>query len=56
MDARVVTYRRVEWAIYSFTPYKSPGMDWILLALEEEGWRTVVPYLVKILHACLRTG
>jgi len=30
---RVVTYRRVELAIDSFAPYKSPGVDGIFLAL-----------------------
>ena len=40
----------------SFTPYKSPGMGGIFPALQEEGQMTVVPYLVKILHASLATG
>jgi hypothetical protein len=31
-------------------------MDGIFLALQEEEQRTAVPYLVKILHACLATG
>jgi hypothetical protein len=26
---RLITYRRVEWAIDSFAPYKSPGKDGI---------------------------
>jgi hypothetical protein len=33
LAATVVTYRRVEWAIDYFTPYKSPGMDGIFPAL-----------------------
>jgi hypothetical protein len=33
MAAKVVTYRRVEWAIDSFAPYKSLGADGILPAL-----------------------
>jgi hypothetical protein len=32
MAARVVTYRRMEWAIGSFVPY-NPGMDGIFPAL-----------------------
>ena len=56
MAARVVTYRRGEWAIDSFAPYKSPGMDGVFPALLQEGWRIAVPYLVKIFHACLATG
>jgi hypothetical protein len=30
---KVVTYGRVVWAIDSFAPYKSPGMDGIFLSL-----------------------
>ena len=55
LAARVVTYRRVEWAIDSFAPYKSPGMDGILPALLQEG-QEVIPYLVRIFRACLSTG
>jgi hypothetical protein len=53
---RVVTYGRVIWAIDSFAPYKSPGMDGIFPALSQEEWRFLVPYLVKIFHAFLVTG
>ena len=53
---RVVTHGRVVWAINSFAPYKCPGMDGIFPALLQEGWGVLVPYLVKIYHACLVTG
>ena len=56
LAARVVTYRRVEWAIDSFAPYKSPGMDGIFLALLQQGQEAVIPYLVRIFRACLSTG
>jgi len=51
-----VTYRRVEWAIDSFAPYKSPGVDGIFLALLQEGQEAVIPYWVRIFLACLSTG
>jgi len=54
--ARVVTYGKVVWAIDSFAPYKSPGMDAIFLALLQEGRRVLVPSLVMIFHACLQAG
>jgi len=54
--ARVVTYRRVEWANDSLGPYKIPGLDGILPALLQLGRRILVPYLVKIFPACLGTG
>ena len=37
MAAKIITYRKVEWAIKSFAPYKSPGMDGIFPALLQEG-------------------
>jgi hypothetical protein len=53
---KVVTYGRVVWAIDSFAPYKSPGMDGIFLALLQEGREVLVPYQVTIFCACLVTG
>jgi hypothetical protein len=52
----MVNYRRVEWTIDSFAPYKSPVVDGIFPALLQEGWEVVIPYLVKIFRACLATG
>jgi hypothetical protein len=52
----VVTYRRVEWAIDSFAPYKSPGVDGIFPAMLQKGREVVIPYLVRIFCACLATG
>jgi hypothetical protein len=52
----VVTYRRVEWVIDFFTPYKSPGVDGIFPVLLQKEWKAVIPYLVRIFHACLTIG
>jgi hypothetical protein len=54
--AEVVTCRRVEWAIDSFLPYKSPGADATLLAQLQQARRIVIPYLVKIFCACPVVG
>jgi hypothetical protein len=54
--AKVVTYQRVGWAIDSFAPYKSPGMDGIFPALQQEGREILTPHLIRIFHACLVTG
>jgi hypothetical protein len=51
-----VTHGRVAWAIDSFAPYKSPGMDGIFPALLQEGREALVPYLFRIFRACLATG
>ena len=56
MAAKVVTYQRVGWAIDSFAPYKSPGMDGIFPALLQEGREILIPYLIRIFRACLATG
>jgi hypothetical protein len=56
LAARVITYRRVEWAVDSVAPYKSPGMDGIFSVLLQEGQEVVIRYLVRIFHACLSTG
>jgi hypothetical protein len=52
----VATYRTVEWAINSFAPHRSLGLDGIFPALLQEGQRIVVPNLVRIFCACLATG
>jgi hypothetical protein len=41
LATRVVTYRRVEWAIDSFAPFKSPGVDGIFLALLQQAREVV---------------
>ena len=55
VSARVITYRRVKWEIDYFAPYKRSGMDGIFPAPLQEG-RSIVPYLVRIFHACQATG
>ena len=46
----------MRWAIDSFTPNKSPGMDGIFPALLQEGREVLIPYLARIFCACLATG
>ena len=53
---RIITYRRVEWAIGSFAPYKSPGMGGIFPALLQEGREILIPYPIRILRVCMATG
>jgi hypothetical protein len=54
--AQIITHRRVEWAIDTFAPYKSPGVDGIFPALLQEGRGVLVPHLIRIFRACLATG
>ena len=53
---KIVTYRRMRWAIDSSAPYKSSGVDRIFSALLQAGQEVLIPYLAKIFRACLATG
>jgi hypothetical protein len=53
---RVVTYRRVKWALNFFAPYKSPGVDGIFPALLQKAREVVILHLVRIFRACLAPG
>jgi hypothetical protein len=50
------TYQRVAYAIDTFAPYKSLGVDKIFPALLREGQEVLIPHLVRIFRACLTTG
>jgi len=56
VTARIITYRRVQWAIDSFVLYKSPGMDGIFSSLLQDGREMLIPHLVRIFRVCLATG
>ena len=56
LATRVVTYRRLEWAIDYFAPYKSPRVDGVFPALLQKRREVFIPYLVRIFLACLATG
>jgi hypothetical protein len=53
---RIITYRRVEWAISSFAPYKNTGLGGIFPVLLQKGREILIPYLIRIFRACLATG
>jgi hypothetical protein len=54
--SKVVTYRRVEWAINSFSPYKSPKADGIFPAMLQQGREILICHLIRIFRTCLATG
>jgi len=56
LATKVVTYRRVHWAVDSFAPNKSPGANGIFPALLQRAREIVIPHLVRIFLACLATG
>jgi hypothetical protein len=56
LATNVVTYKRVEWAIDYSTPCKRPGVDGVFPTLLQQAREVVMPYLIRIFHACLATG
>ena len=54
--AAVCTEQRVNWAIGTFQPFKSPGVDGIIPALLQRGREEVVPHLVRIFRSSLALG
>ena len=53
---RIITYRRVEWAIDSFAPYRSPGVYGVFPDLLQKAREVIIPHLVRIFRAFLSTG
>jgi ribonuclease HI len=52
----VVTYNRVQWAIRSFEPYKTPGPDNIYPALLQQGLEQLTPHLYRLFRASIALG
>lgn len=53
---RILSPGRLEWAINSFQPYKSPGVDNIYPALLQEGLKEIIPHLIIIMRSSLALG
>ncbi|KAJ8711943.1 hypothetical protein PYW08_008897 [Mythimna loreyi] len=49
----VVTEDRIRWAIRTFQPYKSAGLDGVFPALLQWGEYSLVPWLLEIYCACI---
>jgi len=49
----VVTNKKVEWAVNSFSPFKSPGQDGVFPCLLQWGLPLLLPHLVKVFKECL---
>ena len=48
-----ISYEKVRWAIDSFQPYKTAGLDGIIPALLQWGSDVMIRTLTTILEACL---
>jgi ribonuclease HI len=52
----IASPQNVRWAINSFSPFKSPGMDGIFPALLQNGLDSIVEHLSNIFTSCLALG
>lgn len=53
---RIFTRSKVEWAVNSFEPFKSPGLDGIFPALIQHGGKKLNEYLTQIFKGSLKLG
>jgi hypothetical protein len=52
-STRVVNYEKFKWAVFSFQPYKSPGMDGIMPITLQQGFQQFAEKLLMLLRAGL---
>ena len=38
VSRRVITFYKLKWAVFSFQPYKSPGMDGLMPIILQQGF------------------
>ncbi|XP_017483406.1 PREDICTED: uncharacterized protein LOC108372269, partial [Rhagoletis zephyria] len=56
LATKLSTVERVQWALSTFSPYKSPGPDGIYPCLLQHGIRHIAPVLSKLYRASLLLG
>ena len=52
MDYGLVTVEKIKWAISTFVPYKSPGLDGIYPIMLQKCSEMIYSFLTSILHQC----
>jgi hypothetical protein len=52
----VVNYNKLKWALFSFQPYKSPGMDGIMPIMLQQVFELLADKLLMLLRASLALG
>lgn len=52
----IFSYPRIEWAIDSFSPFKSPGPDGIFPALFQKCKSVIIPFLIKLFRSSFLLG
>jgi len=53
---RVISYEKLKWAVFSFQPYKSPGIDGIMAIMLQQGFELLASKLLLLLRASLALG
>jgi hypothetical protein len=56
VSKRVISYGKLKWAVFSFQPYKAPGMDGIIPIMLQQGFELLVGKLLMLLRASLALG
>ena len=56
LSKRVISYDKLKWAVFSFQPYKSPGMDGIIPIMLQQGFELLAGKLLMLLRASLAIG
>jgi ribonuclease HI len=54
--AEIFTEQRIEWAMDTFQPYKSPGVDGIIPALLQRGKRDIIVHLIRMFRGSFALG
>ncbi|XP_045463690.1 uncharacterized protein LOC123673260 [Harmonia axyridis] len=53
---KILTRQRLEWAINTFRPHKSPGVDGIFPVLLQKGMEEIIPHLLNSIKSSLALG
>lgn len=53
MDDNFITLEKIEWAIGTFGPYKSPGVDGIYPIMLQRSLHIIGPILIELFRACM---
>jgi hypothetical protein len=52
----VISYDKLKWAVFSFQPYKSPGIDGIMPIMLKQGFELLAGKLLMLVTASLALG
>jgi hypothetical protein len=56
VSRRVINYDKLKWAVFSFQPYRSPGIDGIMAVMLHQGFGLLAGKLMMLLRASLALG